>query len=227
MADTVAEKKKDIPEKGAILQRDGESYAVALRMPAGIVTPDQLRRIADVSEKYNAAALKISSSQRLVIVGLKEEDIDNVWADLDMEPGAAIGMCVRSVRICPGTTFCKRAKQDSVSLGLKLESMFHGKPLPCKMKIGVSGCPFSCAEPAVRDIGFAGDAKGFKLYVGGNASNSPQVGTLVAEGLNEEQAVEITGKIIDFVIRKDSKKRLGRLIDEIGIDTFKAEVGLN
>ena len=50
--------------------------------------------------------------------------------------------------------------------------------------------------------------------------------TLVGNRI-EPRDVEITGKIIDFVIRKDSKKRLGRLIDEIGIDTFKAEVGLN
>lgn len=219
-------KKTDILEKGAILQRDGETYAIAPHTPAGLVTPDILRRIADVAEKYDLAAVKLSSSQRIVLVGLKEENIDSAWGDLNMKPGAAIGICVRSVRVCPGTTFCKRAKQDSLGLGLKLDEKYHGLQLPAKMKIGVSGCPFSCAESAVRDIGFVGDNIGFKCYVGGSASAAPRIGDLIAEGLSEEEALALTEKIIYYLQEKNSKKRIGRLIEEIGIETFKSEIGL-
>jgi NAD(P)H-nitrite reductase large subunit len=77
------------------------------------VSPEQLRKIADVAEKYNAKALKITSAERIAIVGIDPDDIDGAWSDLDMDPGAAIGLCIRSVRICPGTTFCKRGMQDS------------------------------------------------------------------------------------------------------------------
>ena len=111
--------KDNLPEKGAIVQRDRETYAIAPHLPGGIVDPTTLRRIADVAEKYGAAALKMTSAQRIAIVGLKEEDLDNVWAELDIKPGAAIGLCVRSVKFCPGTTFCKQGKQDAVSLGLE------------------------------------------------------------------------------------------------------------
>ena len=83
-------KKSDILEKGAIIQRDGETYAIAPHTPAGLLTPEIMRNIADVAEKYNLAAIKISSSQRIVLVGLKEEDIDSAWADLNMKPGSAI-----------------------------------------------------------------------------------------------------------------------------------------
>ena len=62
----------DLLDKGAVLQRDKETYAVVPHMPGGLVTPAALRKIADVAEKYNAAALKITSAQRLAIVGLKE-----------------------------------------------------------------------------------------------------------------------------------------------------------
>ncbi|MDL2261473.1 NAD(P)/FAD-dependent oxidoreductase [Methanimicrococcus sp. OttesenSCG-928-J09] len=219
-------KKTDILEKGAIIQRDGETYAIAPHTPAGLLTPEIMRNIADVAEKYNLAAIKISSSQRIVLVGLKEEDIDSAWADLNMKPGSAIGICVRSVRVCPGTTFCKRGKQDSMSLGLKLDEKYHGLQLPAKMKIGVSGCPFSCAESAVRDIGFVGDTKGFKCYVGGSASATPRIGDLIAEELTEEQALELAEKIIQYAKEKGSKKRLGRLIEEIGLETFKQEAGI-
>jgi len=219
-------KKTDILEKGAIIQRDGETYAIAPHTPAGLLTPEMMRKMADVAEKYDLAAIKLSSSQRVVLVGLKEEDIDGAWADLNMKPGSAIGICVRSVRICPGTTFCKRGRQDSLSLGLKLDEKYHGLQLPAKMKIGVSGCPFSCAESAVRDIGFVGDNNGFKCYVGGSANATPRIGDLVAEGLSEEEALVLTEKIIRYVKEKNSKKRLGRLIEEIGLEQLRQEAGI-
>jgi len=222
----MTDKKTDILEKGAILQRDGETYAIAPHTPAGLLTPEMMRKMADVAEKYNLAAIKLSSSQRVVLVGLKEEDIDGAWADLGMKPGAAIGICVRSVRICPGTTFCKRGKQDSLGLGLKLDEKYHGLQLPAKMKIGVSGCPFSCAESAIRDIGFVGDSSGFKCYVGGSANATPRIGDLVAEGLSEEDALAMTEKIIRYAKEKNSKKRLGKLIEEIGLEQFRKEAGI-
>ncbi|MDY0266139.1 MAG: NAD(P)/FAD-dependent oxidoreductase [Methanimicrococcus sp.] len=222
----MTEKKTDILEKGAIIQRDGENYAIAPHTPAGLLTPDILRKMADVAEKYDLQAIKISSSQRIVLIGLKENEIDSAWEDLGMKPGSAIGICVRSVRICPGISFCKRGKQDSLSLGLKLDEKYHGLHLPAKMKIGVSGCMFSCAESAVRDIGFVGENNGFKCYVGGSASATPRIGDLVAEGLTEEEALMLVEKIIAYLKEKNSKKRLGRLIEEIGIEEFKKGIGI-
>ncbi|MCL2863060.1 MAG: NAD(P)/FAD-dependent oxidoreductase [Methanimicrococcus sp.] len=219
-------KKTDILEKGAILQRDGETYAIAPHTPAGLLTPAIMRTMADVAEKYNLAAIKVSSSQRIVLVGLKEEDIDSAWADLNMKPGSAIGICVRSVRICPGTTFCKRGKQDALGLGLKLDERYHGLVLPAKMKIGVSGCLFSCAESAIRDIGFVGDSSGYKCFVGGSANATPRIADLVAEGLSEEEALAMADKIITYAKEKNSKKRLGKLIEEIGLEQFKKEAGI-
>jgi len=69
-------------EKGAILQRDKKTYAIAPDIPCGMVTTDLLRRIADVSERYHAQAIKITGASRIVIIGLKEEHIDQVWDDL-------------------------------------------------------------------------------------------------------------------------------------------------
>ncbi|KGK98313.1 sulfite reductase [Methanococcoides methylutens] len=217
---------KDLLEKGAIVQRDKETFAIAPHIPGGIASPDLLRKIADVSEKYGAAAIKVTSSQRMAIVGLKEDDIDNAWEDLGMKPGAAIGLCVRSVKICPGTTFCKRGQQDSVGLGLKLDGIYHGMELPSKLKIAVSGCMNSCAENAIKDIGIMGTPKGFTVMVGGSAGLKPRLADTIAEELDEEEVLALVDKIITYYKTHTKKQRLGKVIDEIGLENFKTEVGL-
>ena len=179
----------DLLEKGAVLQRDKETYAIAPHLTGGLVTPDQLRLIADVAEKYNAAAIKVTASQRIAIVGLKEEDIDKAWADLDMQPGAAIGLCVRSVKICPGTTFCKRGLNDSVGVGAKLDGLYHGQNLPNKLKIGVSGCPNSCSDSHTRDIGLIGTSKGWRVYVGGKGGRQPRLGDVLVPLVTDRKSV--------------------------------------
>ncbi|MDR7665278.1 NAD(P)/FAD-dependent oxidoreductase [Methanosarcina sp. Z-7115] len=218
--------KDNLPEKGAIVQRDRETYAIAPHIPGGIVDPTTLRRIADVAEKYGAAALKMTSAQRIAIVGLKEEDLDNVWAELDIKPGAAIGLCVRSVKFCPGTTFCKQGKQDAVSLGLKLDEKYHGMQMPSKLKMAVSGCPNSCAEPAIKDIGVMGTARGYTLMVGGSAAATPRLAEVVAKELSEEEILETVDRILNFYKSSGTKKRLGKFIEDVGLDKFKNQVGL-
>ena len=137
-------------EKGAVPQRDKETYAIAPHIPCGVITPDQLRTIADVADKYKAQAVKLTSASRIAIVGLKEEDIDNAWKDLSLSPGHAVGLCVRSIKACPGTAFCKLGQQDSLGMGMKLDEIYHGMELPSKTKMGVSGCINQCAENSIK-----------------------------------------------------------------------------
>lgn len=211
-------------EKGAIVQRDKETYAIAPHIPGGILDVATLRKIANVAEKYDAAAIKITSAQRIAIVGLKEKDIDKAWADLDMLPGAAIGLCVRSIKICPGTTFCKRGQQDSVGVGLKLDERYHGMELPTKLKMGVSGCQNTCAESSIKDIGLIGTTKGWKLVAGGSSGINPRLADLIAEQLEDDEAVKLVDNIISFVKAHGQKKRLGWIIEEMGLEEFKMKV---
>jgi NAD(P)H-nitrite reductase len=214
----------DILEKGAIVQRDKETYAIAPHIPGGIIDRATLRKIADVAEKYNAKVLKLTSAQRIAIVGIRPEDIDNAWKDLGMSPGHAIGMCVRSVKICPGTTFCKRGQQDSVGVGLKLDEKYHGYQLPWKFKMGVSGCVNSCAEPWIKDVGLIGTSKGWRVVVGGCAGAKPRIAQVLAENLNDEEAIDLVDRIINYYRAHAKKQRLGEFIEEIGFEKFKAEV---
>ena len=220
----MADKKGDLLEKGAIVQGDYETYAIAPHIPGGVCTPAVLRKLADVAEKYGAKALKVTSAQRIVIVGIEEKDIDSVWSELGMPPGYAAGLCVRSVKICPGTTFCKRGLQDSVSLGLELDKHYHGFALPSKFKIGVSGCANCCAESWIKDLGFIGTLKGWKVVIGGSAGAAPQIAQELANGLSMEGALNLADKVLNYYKNCVTTRRLGRYIREIGLDEVKSKV---
>ena len=209
-------------EKGAIPQRDNETYAVAPHIPCGVITPDLMRKLADVAEKYRAKALKITGATRIAIVGLKEEDIDRAWQDLGMAAGRAVGLCVRSIRACPETTFCKLGQQDALGLGLKLDTLYHGMELPGKCKMAVSGCPLNCAESSVRDIGLIGKADGWRLLIGGNVGQDPRIAQEVMAGLSDEQVLKGVEKVLQRY-REEGKKgeRLGKMIERTGIGIFK------
>ena len=217
--------KKDLLEKGAILQRDRKTYAIAPHFPGGFTDTATLRRICDAADKYRVKAIKLTSAQRIALIGIEEDELDNIWRDLAEKPGAAIGLCVRSVKICPGTTHCKRGVQDSVSLGLKLDALYHAMTLPNKMKMGVSGCMLSCAEVAVKDIGIMGTARGWKILVGGNAGARPRLADLLVEDVRtEEEVLVIVDSIITFYKDHQKEVRIGRIVEELGIDVFRAEV---
>ncbi len=212
-------------DKGVILQRDKQTYAVAPHIPCGVVKPQTLRKLADVAEKYGAAALKVTSAARIAIVGLKEEDVDNVWSELGMKAGAAVGLCVRSVKACPGTTFCKRGIQDSLGLGLKLDEKYHGVELPAKFKLGVSGCANQCAETCIKDIGLVGLPKGWKVLVGGKGGGRPRLAQELAKDLSTEEAIALVNKIIEYYKANGKpRRRLGAMIEKMGFDNFKSAV---
>ena len=209
-------------EKGAILQRDKETYAIAPHIPCGVVTPQLLRTIADVAEKYNAQAIKLTGATRVALVGIKEEDIDAAWNDLQLDKGAAVGLCVRSVRACPGTTFCRLGKQDALGMGMTLDKKYHSMQLPGKFKMAVSGCHIACSESWVRDIGLIGQKEGWQLVIGGNVGAEPRIAQELTRGLDDKQVLDAIEKTIQCYIDNANKgERLGKMIDRLGLDPFQ------
>jgi len=210
-------------EKGAILQRDKETYAIAPHIPCGVITPALLRRIADVSEKFNAQTIKITGATRIAIVGIQEQDVDQVWQELQLEKGAAVGLCVRSIRACPGNTYCKLGKQDALGIGMELDKRYHAKTLPGKFKMAVSGCHLSCSESWVRDIGLIGKKDGWQVVIGGNVGAAPRIAETVASGLDDTDVLLAADKIVQCYQEHANKgERLGKTIDRIGLAPFEA-----
>ncbi|MBI9078369.1 MAG: NAD(P)/FAD-dependent oxidoreductase [Pseudodesulfovibrio sp.] len=214
----------DIP-KGAILQRDQKTYAIVPRTPVGLVTPDVLEALARVGRKYEIPVMKITSGQRIALVGLEKEQVDQVWDDLKMDIGPAVGLCVHYVQACPGTAVCKLGVRDSLGLGLELEEMFVGKELPAKLKVGVSGCTMCCAESYVRDVGLIGKRKGWTMVVGGNASGRPRIGDVLAEELSRKEAIELVNRFLEFYRDNSGKRsRSAQMLKKIGIDAVKEAI---
>ncbi len=218
--------KTDILEKGAIVQRDKKTYAIAPHIPGGIITDfNVLRKIVDVAEKHGAQALKLTSAQRIAIVGIEEDKIDDVWEDLSMDKGHAVGLCVRSIKICPATHFCKRAQQDAVSLGLELDKQYHGMELPSKFKIGISGCMNSCSESAIKDLGLIGTSKGYKILIGGNAGIKPRLADVLAENIPQEAVLDLVDKVVAYYKENGKKnERIGTMIERLGLETIKQHI---
>ncbi|NNL78195.1 MAG: NAD(P)/FAD-dependent oxidoreductase [Desulfobacterales bacterium] len=207
---------------GAILQRDKQTYAIVPRTPVGIVTPDDLEALAGVARKYSIPVIKITSGQRFALVGLKKEDVDNVWQELNMDVGKATELCLHYVQACPGTAVCKFGVQDSLGLGTEIEGFFTEMDLPAKVKIGISGCPFCCGESFVRDIGIFGKKNGWTFIVGGSSARRPRIGDVLAENLSKEEVINLTRRTLEYYRDKSRKKqRMARFVDRIGIENFK------
>ncbi len=218
--------------KGAVLQRDKQTYAIAPHFPCGLVTPQILRKIADVAEKFHTQAVKCTSAERIAIIGLREEDLDAVWTEFAAigltNPGHMTGSRVRSVKACPGTQFCKRGRQDSLALGLELDQLYHGKPLPGKLKIGVSGCPNQCAETCIKDIGLVGGLRGWTIYVGGMGGSYPRLAEpLHFEEITTDTALKLVDQIL-FYFQKNARdgERLGDILDRLGLAALQKFLGL-
>ncbi len=216
--------KTNIPAKGAIVQRDMETYGIHPHIPGGFASPALLRKIADVAEKYGAKYIKLTGAQRIMIIGIREEDLDAAWNEFD-DKAKAIGLTVRSIQICPGTRSCKRAKQDSPGLGFALDSEFYGTPAPAKFKMGVSGCPNCCSDSWMKDLGFYGTDEGFTAVAGGKGGGTPGPGRELATGLTQDQAVALARRVVEFYRRNGlGPERLGGTIDRVGFDVFAAAV---
>ena len=198
-------------------------YAITPRIPGGFIQPEQLQKYIDVANEFSAV-LKLTGSQRIMITNLKAEDVDKAWEMLGMESAYTVSNRVRSVKICPGTTFCKRAKQDSVHLGMQIERKYLSLEMPSKMKIGVSGCPNSCTESRMKDVGVIGTVDGWNVYAGGSGGAHPRIGDLIAEVKTEKEALALVDRIIAYYKENAQIERMGEFIDRIGLEAFKAAV---
>jgi NAD(P)H-nitrite reductase large subunit len=211
-------------QKGVILQRDKETYAIAPHIPCGLVTPEMLEKIAAVARKYEPTAMKITSAARIALLGLKEEDLEHVWeelGELEIGKGHAVGLCVRSIKVCPGRNFCRLAKQDSIEMGLQLDKIYHGMSMPSKMKMAVSGCKIQCGENCIKDLSLYGTASGWTVLVGGMGGIKPRLADILAENLSAEEALQAIEKSITFYKEYAKPQRLGFIIDKIGIDSLR------
>lgn len=208
----------------ANIQNDG-TYSVVPRIYGGVTSSDQLRRLADIADKYRVRMVKLTGGQRIDLLGVKKEDLPGIWADLDMPSGFAYAKAIRTVKSCVGTTFCRFGVQDSMRLAIGIEKRFERLNMPAKVKMAVSGCPRNCAESSIKDVGIVGIEGGWEIYVGGNGGVHVRAGTLLCAVRVEEEAMEIVSAYLQYY-RETAHytERTSVWIERIGLDAIKKAI---
>ncbi|PWU29347.1 nitrite reductase large subunit [Pseudomonas sp. RW407] len=181
----------------ANIQKDG-TYSVVPRMWGGVTNPAELRRIADVADKYQVPMVKVTGGQRIDLLGVRKEDLPAIWKDLDMPSGHAYGKSIRTVKTCVGSEFCRFGTQNSTQLGIDLEHDLFNMWSPHKVKLAVSGCPRNCAEAGIKDIGIIGVDSGWELYIGGNGGIKTEVAEFFVKLKSADEVREYSGAFLQL-----------------------------
>lgn len=211
----------------ANIQKDG-TYSVVPRMWGGMTTPDELRAIADVADKFAIPAVKVTGGQRIDLLGVRKDDLPAVWADLNaagMVSGHAYAKGLRTVKTCVGSDWCRFGTQDSTGLGIRLEKFMWGSWTPAKVKLGVSGCPRNCAEATCKDIGVICVDSGYEIHVGGAAGLHIRGAELLTRVACEDEAVWAICAITQMY-REDGfyLERIYKWMDRVGLDSIRTAI---
>ncbi|MBK6615119.1 nitrite reductase large subunit NirB [Ottowia sp.] len=208
----------------ANIQKDG-TYSVVPRMWGGVTSSQQLRRIADVVDKYQIPTVKVTGGQRVDLLGVKKEQLQAVWRDLDMPSGFAYGKSTRTVKTCVGSEWCRFGTQDSTSLGIALEKALWAMYSPHKVKLAVSGCPRNCAESGIKDVGVIGVDSGWEIYVGGNGGIKTEVAQFLVKVKTADEVLEYAGAFLELY-RGEAwyLERTVHYIARVGLDHVKQRV---
>lgn len=206
--------------------RDGKrTYAITPHIPGGFITPEQMIRIGQVTKAYGGV-LKLTSGQRILITNLQLDDIPRIWEELGMKPAVTEQNAVKNVEMCPAA-FCKRAKVNSMALSMKLSTKYQWMEMPCRTKIGVCGCRNACGSVYSKDVGVIGDVDGYRVTVGGSAGFHPRQADVIATGLSEEVAMDLVDRFFDYYKEyAELGEKIGFMIDRIGIEKIKCDIGI-
>jgi len=205
----------------ANIQRDG-TFSVVPRMRGGVTNSEELRKIADVADKYKVPMIKVTGSQRLDLLGVKKEDLPKIWAELGMASGHAYAKAVRMVKSCVGTDFCRYGTQNSIQMGIDLETELENLYTPAKVKMGVVGCPRNCAEATVKDIGMVGMEGGWQIVMGGGAGKQVRAADILITVKTRDEALE-SAKLFFQYYRENGNylERTYDFVERLGVEEIR------
>ena len=164
-------------------QKQPGYVGVHVRCPLGDVTVPQMRGLAEVARKYCGGRMRVTIRQNLFLSWVPEEALLPLYQDL-VRLGVAHAGADELVDVtrCPGADTCQIAITRSRGLAAQMDALFNngGRPLLSSetlrhLQIKISGCPNSCGQHHIADLGFSGTAKSingrtvphYRIYVGG------------------------------------------------------------
>ena len=208
----------------ANIQKDG-TYSVIPRMWGGETTASELRRIADAVDKYKIPTVKVTGGQRIDLLGVKKEDLVNVWKDIGMPSGHAYAKALRTVKTCVGSEWCRMGTQDSTQMGKDLERAMWRMYAPHKVKFAVSGCPRNCAESGIKDVGVIGVDSGWEMYIAGNGGIKTEIAHFLVKVKTAEEVLEYTGAFCELYRQEGwYLERTVHYVSRVGLEYVKKKI---
>jgi sulfite reductase (ferredoxin) len=184
-------------------------FMVRIRIPNGLLSSQQLRTIASVSERYARGTADITVRQNIQLHWVTIEALPDLLQELWRSGLTTKGSCgddVRNITGCPlagvdGDEIC-----DASPLTLEANRLFAGNSefynLPRKFKVSITGCRVWCSYPEINDVGFTaiqrGSEIGFSLRVGGGLSTDPHLGLRLNAFVRWQQVLAVLKGIVEI-----------------------------
>ncbi len=227
--------------RGIYAQRGQTTYMVRIKVPAGGLTPLQMTRIAELSERYGNGIPHVTTRQDMQIHWVKIEDTLRVMEGLlevGLTPRGGGGNTVRNITACADSGVCTREVFDVSPYAIALTEYFLKHPkaltLPRKYKIAFSGCSDDCSLATVNDLGFIAakkvidgqEVRGFRVYVAGGMGAYSRVADLLEDFISAEDVLLVAEAVMNLFDkhgnrRNKHKARLRFVMDRFGFDEFK------
>lgn len=206
----------------ANIQKDA-TFSVVPRIYGGVTSAAELRRIADVAEKYKVPMVKLTGGQRIDLVGIPREQLPMVWRDLGIPSGHAYTKAFRTCKTCLGSDYCRYGVGNSTTLGIKIEKRFQGIESPHKMKLATAGCPRNCSEATTKDLGAVAIEGGkWEIYLGGAAGSRVRKGEILCTVETHDEVLLYMGRFMQYY-RENAKymERTYDFVERIGIERLR------
>jgi sulfite reductase beta subunit-like hemoprotein len=216
-------------------QKQKGYYGVSVRLPLGDVTSKQFRAVADLTEEFGAGELRTANDQNLMLPWIPGASLETVYRRLgDIGLGLADAFYLSDVASCPGADFCSLAMSRSMGVSNAIRSQVeagNGKVEELGVfRIRVSGCPNSCGQHAVGDIGLTGlSLKGrdgqfhphYSILVGGRVGEDARLGHRLSGRFPETEVPKVVTALTDFY---REERRTGEsfadFVDRIGTESL-------
>jgi len=247
-------KDKEIPEEkfkryrlqnGIYGQRQPGHQMVRVKIPSGLLSAEKFRCLADIAEKYATGIGHVTTRQDIQFHYVELDQVQPLMTDLaaaGLTTREACGNTVRNVISCQRSGICPTELFDVSRIAEQVAYHLLWNPvnqdLPRKFKISFSGCTTECGLAAIHDLGFVAASRedagktilGFKVFIGGGLGSHPKLAKLYSEFLPIDEVLplcEATLKLFDIHgnRRNKSKARMKFVLENWGIDKFKAELG--
>lgn len=211
----------------ANIQKDG-TYSVVPRMWGGVTSAAELRAIADVVDKFDIPTVKVTGGQRIDMLGIRKEDLPEVWSDLGKAgfvSGHAYAKGLRTVKTCVGSDWCRFGTQDSTGLGIAIEKFMWGSWTPAKVKMAVSGCPRNCAEATCKDVGVICVDSGFEIHFAGAAGLDIKGTEVLGHVATEEEVMRHIVALVQMYREQGHYlERIYKWAKRIGLDEIRRQI---